>query len=148
MEQWLKGDTRREWRELGFFYDRDDASKEWLLVGSRDGLLRFAGLLRAYVADPRNATRSEHDHYGPYTYLELMTWPKAGIDGHAICGPLAALDGLASLVEAKVGAMKPGARARIGDEFAPGTSYTIVLELRDDGFEPSSIDPNLEGDAG
>jgi hypothetical protein len=53
-----------------------------------------------------------------------------------------------SLVEAKVGAMKPGARARIGDEFAPGTSYTIVLELRGDGFDPSSIDPNLEGDAG
>jgi len=35
--------TRREWRELGFFYDRDDENKVWRLTGSRAGLLRFAG---------------------------------------------------------------------------------------------------------
>jgi hypothetical protein len=78
MEQWVKDDTRREWRELGFFYDRDDVSKEWRLVGSREGLRHFAGLLRAYVADPRNEMKSEHEHYGPYMYLEVMTWPEAG----------------------------------------------------------------------
>ena len=55
---------------LGFFYDRDDASKEWILVGSRAGLQRFADLLHAYVADPRHETLSEHEHYGPYMYLD------------------------------------------------------------------------------
>lgn len=26
--------TRRAWRELGFFCDRNDAAKEWRIVGS------------------------------------------------------------------------------------------------------------------
>ena len=29
---------RREWRELGFFYDRNDSAKAWLIRGSRAGL--------------------------------------------------------------------------------------------------------------
>jgi hypothetical protein len=146
MKQWVKDDTRREWRELGFFYDRDDASKEWRLVGSRNGLRRFADLLRSYASDPRNEKKSEHEHYGPYMYLEVMTWPEAGMDGHAIRGPLSALDGLASLVDAKVAVMKPGGGVRIGDEFATGTVYTLVLNLRDDDFDPASLDANLAGD--
>jgi hypothetical protein len=148
MEQWLKDVTRQEWRELGFFYDRDDASKEWRLVGSCDGLCRFSSLLREYVADPRNEMKSEHEHYGPYSYLEVMTWPEAGFDHHAVRGPLGALDALASLVDAKIGAMKTGDKVRIGDEFAAGTTYALVLDLRDDDFDPSSLDANLDGDAG
>lgn len=148
MKQRVKDDTRREWRELGFFYDLDETSKEWRLVGSRAGLCRFSEVLRAYVANPRNETKSEHEHYGPYMYLEVMTWPDAGIDDHAIRGPLSALDDLASLVEAKVGSMQLGTRARIADEFASGTPYAVILELRDDDFDPSSLDPNLDGGAG
>lgn len=148
MSQALKDETRREWRELGFYYDRDDVVKEWRLVGCRGGLRRFSDLLRAYVRDPRNEMESEHEHYGPYTYLEVMTWKEAGMDDHAIRGPLSALESLASLVDEKVGAMKPGARVRIGDEFAPGTPYALVLELREDDFDPSSVDANLVGDDG
>ena len=58
--------TRREWRELGFFYERDDASREWRVTGSRSGLQRLRDLLLDYVADPRNRAESEHEHYGPY----------------------------------------------------------------------------------
>ena len=61
--------TRREWRELGFFYDRDDGTKVWKLTGSRVGLLRFRDALLSYVADPRNALKSEHEHYGPYALV-------------------------------------------------------------------------------
>ena len=70
-------------RELGFVYDKDDDRKESRLVGSRSGLLRFRDLLLEYSADPRNAKKSEHEHYGPYMYLEIMTWPEAGFDDHA-----------------------------------------------------------------
>src|SRR5437773_4027209 len=72
--------TRREWRELGFFYDRDDQTRVWKLTSSRAGLLGFRDALLSYVADPRNALKSEHEHYGPYSYLEVMTWPEAGFD--------------------------------------------------------------------
>jgi len=28
--------TRRQWRDLGFFYDRDDAAKSWRIVGTAE----------------------------------------------------------------------------------------------------------------
>lgn len=136
MDDWIRDD----WRDLGFFVDLSDARKELRLVGSREGLRRFADLLRAYVADPRNEMKSEHEHYGPFGSLEVMTWPEAGIDDHSIHGPLSALDGLASLVERTIGAMQPGASVPIGDEFAPGSPYQLVLELREDDFDPASLD--------
>jgi len=148
MEEWGKEQTRSEWRELGFFYDRLDTPKEWLVVGSRSGLLMFANLLRAYVADPRNVAKSEHEHYGPYMYLEVMTWPDAGFDAHAIHGPLEELTRLAMLVEAEVATLHPGARSRIRETFSPASEYALVLEMREDGFDPASADANVVGVAG
>ncbi|HJW54093.1 MAG TPA: hypothetical protein VJ577_02365 [Burkholderiaceae bacterium] len=58
--------TRREWRELGFFYDRGDRAKEWRIAGSKGNLGRFAKILRDYAADARNEVTSKHEHYGPY----------------------------------------------------------------------------------
>lgn len=148
MDERMKEETRSEWRELGFFYDRDESSKEWLLVGSRAGLLRFSELLRAYVADSSNETKSEHEHYGPYMYLEVMTWPDAGMDGHSIHGSLKDLGRLARLVEEQLAGLTPGSRARIREEFASTAEYTLVMELRDDGFDPASADGNLVASAG
>lgn len=139
----LKAVTRSEWRELGFFYDRDDSLKEWRLVGSRLGLRRFPELLRAYVAHPCNEAKSEHDHYGPYMHLKVMTWPDAGMDGNAIYGTLNDMERLATLVDEKIAGLAPGHIARIREEFASTSEYTLVLELRDDGFDPASADGNL-----
>lgn len=148
MDERLKEQTRSEWRDLGFFYDRDENSQEWLLLGSRFGLGRFSELLRAYVADPRHEMKSEHEHYGPYMYLEVMTWPEAGMDGHAIHGPLNDLGRLAALVDEKVAKLEPRQRARIREEFASTSEYTLVMELRDDSFDPASLDGNLVEKAG
>jgi len=148
MKSTTKERTRAEWRELGFFYDRDDGEKEWVLIGSRAGLRRFAGLLLDYVADLRNATKSEHEHYGPYMYLEVMTWPEAGMDDHSIHGSLADLKRLALLVEDRVARMEVTTATRIREEFAPDSPYSLVLQLRPDGFDPASQDSSLTGETG
>ena len=135
--------TRSDWRELGFYYHRDDNNKTWTLVGSRAGLLRFRDALLSYVADPRNALQSEHEHYGPYGYLEVMTWPDAGFDGHAIRGPLPDLERLANLIDQRLAVEIPGSTMRIRDEFAVDSPYALVLDVRDDGFDPASADPGL-----
>ena len=140
--------TRREWRQLGFFYDLDDEARAWKLTGSRAGLLRFRDALLSYVADPRNALKSEHEHYGPYSYLEIMTWPEAGFDGHAIRGPLTDLARLATLVEEKLATMSPGSSARIQEEFAADSPYALILDLREDGFDPAVADPFLPPEDG
>ena len=138
--------TRREWRELGFFYDRDDQTMVWKLTGSRAGLLRFRDALLSYVADPRNTLKSEHEHYGPYLYLEVMTWPEAGFDAHAIRGPLADLTRLAKLIEGKLATARPGSSVLIKEEFALDSPYALVLDLREDGFDPATADHLLAED--
>jgi hypothetical protein len=135
--------TRQEWRELGFFYDRDDQAKIWKLIGSRIGLLKFRDALLAYVADPRNTEKSEHEHYGPYMYMEIMTWPEAGFDEHAIRGSLPDLQRLATIVEARLAKAEPGDVVCIQSEFAASSPYALILEVRADGFDPAEADTAL-----
>jgi hypothetical protein len=140
--------TRREWRDLGFFYELDHARKIWRLVGSKAGLRRFADLLHAYAGDSRNATPSEHEHYGPYLYLEIMTWATRGADDHSIHGTLDDLRQLASIVEHALCEAPPGSICRAGDLYAPSAPYGIQLEVREDGFDPASADPLLDDASG
>ena len=140
--------TRREWRDLGFFYELNDDGKEWRLVGSPSGLLKFRDLLLRYVANPRNEAKSEHDHYGPYMYLKILTWSEAGVDGNAIYGTLQELRQLAGIIEAKLQYARPGTVLRIQEDFAEGCEYCLVLDVRDEGFDPASADPELSKSAG
>ncbi len=131
---------KQKWRELGFYCERDDDKKVWTLTGSRAGLLYFPDLLLGYVADPQNAIDGEHKRYGPYGSLEIMTWHEAGLDSHAIRGSLAALTHLAELVEAKLATAQAGEPISIREDYAPESRYSLVLDVRDDWFDPSSKD--------
>jgi hypothetical protein len=131
---------RLQWRKLGFFCELDDQKKVWTLTGSRAGLLYFPDLLLGYVADPRNTADGAREHYGPYGSLEIMTWPDAGFDSRAIRGSLTDLARLAELIEAKLASAQPGSPIRIREEFAPDSPYTLLLDVRADGFDPASAD--------
>jgi hypothetical protein len=72
-----------------------------------------------------------------------MTWPEAGFDHHAIRGPVADLARLSALIEAKLAIARPGSIVRIQEEFAPNSPYALVLDLREDGFDPAAADPLL-----
>ncbi len=140
-------DITRGWRELGFFCELDAQKRVWTLTGSRAGLLHFSDLLRGYVLDPANASNGQRKHYDPYGSLEVMTWTEPGFDGHAIRGSLTDLDRLASLVETKLVVAEPGSRVRLREEFAPASPYSLLLDVRVDGFDPASADPERLGAA-
>ena len=131
---------RQKWRELGFFCELDDEKKIWVLTGSRAGLLFFPDLLLGYVNDPSNAADGSKKHYGPYGSLQIMTWPEAGFGGNAIRGSLVALAHLAEIVEMKLASAQAGERLRIRDEFSNTSPYSLVLDVRADGFDPSTTD--------
>ena len=121
--------------------------KRWL-VGSRAGLRRFYDLLLAYIADPRNSKLSEHEHYGPFGSLEVMTWTSAGMDGHAIFGTLDDLGRLAKLVEQKLAVAVPGDQVRIAEDYAPNCGYALILDVREDGYDPPQAEAELYGATG
>jgi len=133
--------TRRDWRELGFYYERDDESKTWRLLGTREGLLRFARSLRAYAADESKEQLSEHEHFGPYWYLEVGTWHTPEITDHWIAGPRRTISELASHIETVLAEANAPAVVKLRDSFAPGSPYDFQLELQPNGFDPALADP-------
>jgi hypothetical protein len=145
--QMTNAQINQQWRELGFFCELDDQKKTWTLTGSRAGLLHFPDLLRGYIADPLTKSNGEHKQYGPYGSLEVMTWPDAGFDGHSIRGSLTDLDRLANLIETKLAVAQPGSPIRVREEFAPDSRYALLLDVRVDGFDPASADPERLGAA-
>jgi hypothetical protein len=66
--------TITEWRELGYFYDFDPNSNSWIIRGSRNGIQKLIDQLKAFAKNPKFAEKSEHEHFGPYMYLKVMTW--------------------------------------------------------------------------
>ena len=131
---------KQGWRKLGFFCEVDAEKRLWTLTGSRAGLLYFPDLLLGYVNDPKNATDRERKNFGPYGSLEIMTYPDAGIDGHSIRGSLPALTHLAELVEQKLTLAEPGDQIKIREDFAPGSLFSLLLDVRADGFDPAAAD--------
>ena len=132
--------TQREWRELGFFYDRDDQAKAWRIVGTAAGLKAFAQLIHAYASDPKHDTLSEHEHFGPYMYLEIGTWSEPEITNHWIAGPRTALAALALEIESTVSTLPIGTVASVRQVFAPSSAYDLVLECRAEPFDPARED--------
>jgi hypothetical protein len=132
--------TQREWRELGFFYDRDDDAKEWRLIGSKIGLRQFAQAMQKYAAKPGNELVSEHEHFGPYSYLEVGTWTISEITDHWIAGSLVEIQRLALTVISRLDAASEGDCIYLRAEFAPHSPYDLVLEVRDDSYDPAQDD--------
>lgn len=132
--------TQREWRELGFFYERNDEAKEWRLQGSKIGLRRFSAAMRAYAGKPENELVSEHEHFGPYMYLELGTWQHSEITAHWIAGPLEEIAALADTMDICLSSASVGDCIFLRAAFAPTAPYELVLEVRDDTFDPATAD--------
>lgn len=135
--------TRGEWRELGFYYAIDDSTRTWRLVGSPAGLTQFVTLLDEYVRDPRNDALSEHDHYGPYMYLKVMTWDSAGINENSIHGTIADIARLRDLVSERLSSCHPGQQFDLGPDYAPDAEYGLRFEIRAEPFDPAEADPEL-----
>jgi hypothetical protein len=135
--------TGEEWRALGFYYETREEPPSWLFIGSRDGLSRLASLLGDYVADPRNATVSEHEHYGPYMYLEVQTAEVPEIDQRGIRGSLHDLARLRDLIAAALRTHRPGQSFVIGREYAETVDFPLCFQVRGEGFDPASADPQL-----
>jgi hypothetical protein len=138
--------TRAEWRDLGFFYERDDELRRWRIIGSRNGLHSFARVIQRYASNPRHKTVSEHDHFGPYMYLKIGTWNAPEITDDWIAGPLEELLRLSSMIDAKLRNATPGDRIALRDSYAPRSAYELVLDVREDNFDPVCADEQLAND--
>jgi hypothetical protein len=135
--------TRDEWRELGFYYDFDEVTALWRLIGSRNGLLHFRDLLLAYANDPKHSSLSEHEHLGPYFYLTIRTWKEPAITPDGIIGTLTDIQRFAQLFEEQLQGISIGDIFMLDTEYAARNTAVLRCELQADGFDPASADPLL-----
>jgi hypothetical protein len=135
--------TREEWRDLGFFYETRHEPPCWRFVGSASGLLKLVQLLDQYVADPRNALLSEHEHYGPYMYLKVQTAEVPEIDRDSIRGTLSDLARLRELIAAGIRKTAAGGAFSIAFEYSARVMYPLTFEVQPEGFDPAAADPAL-----
>jgi hypothetical protein len=131
-----------EWRELGFYYQRDDDLKQWWLIGSQSGISNFTNDLLYYSNEVPLKEVSEHIHLGPHQYLKIMTWHIPLISEHAIGGTLEDIGRLKTKIDKKLSSTNVGETFEIGADYAPDSEYIIRFFVMSDGFDPASIELN------
>jgi len=136
--------TRKAWRELGFYCGKNDAAKEWRIVGSVAGLRKFASEIRAYASNPANDRLSEYAQFGPAMNLEIGTSHQPEITEQWIGGPVADLLRLATFIERSVQANVVGKSVALRSNFSPMAPYELILDVRDEAFDPASADPTCQ----
>jgi len=133
---WMKED----WREIGFYYQRDDVTLVWQIVGSRAGLQRLCEALKAYAREFDSHLRTaDRGFAGPYKHLKIINWHMASILRDGIYGPLESIQGLATVIEEKLRSHSPGERFIIDEEYSDVNAYKLEFVVREDGWDPACL---------
>ncbi len=132
-----------EWRQLRFHYDFENEDNEWKFLGSKEGLKNLATLVDAYTNNKGNVGISEHEHYGPYSYLKIMTWDKPTITRGFIAGTIQDLKKLSEIITDKINKACVGETFRIDKEYGIDNTATLSFDVMPDNFDPASLDKQL-----
>lgn len=127
-----------EWRQLGFYYDFDNKENCWRLTGPKRGLFNFCNLLKEYVNNPSHAGLSEHEHYGPDSYLKIVTWTIPIIKEDGIYGTLDNIENLEVLLRNKL-LSNSSTEIIIDKEYSKQNECFILIKIMNEDFDPSSL---------
>lgn len=134
-----------EWRELGFYYDLDERGTvpQWRFFGSTAGFQAFSTLLRKYSDDPVNINLSEHEHYGPYFYLKVITSDQERVTAVMFEVTIPGAKQLAEIISSKTLSYVPGQTFSIDEEFGSNNTASTLFFLMHESFDPASLDKSL-----
>jgi hypothetical protein len=135
----LDAQEAADWRKLGVWYDYTP-SDGWILRGSRSGIGRFVETLLAYAANPRNAEVGEHEHYGPFMYLKVVTHPSSEINSHGIYGRPEDVRTFAALLRERVAKAVAGESIEVSKTYSPASDTPFTVWLEHDFFDPAVYD--------
>lgn len=126
------------WKALGFYYVFDDEQKSWILTGSKNGLLNFCKLLDEYASDSAHEAISEHEHYGPDSYLKVITWYSPIIKASGIYGSRKDIKRLADLLNRAL-VKNESNEIKIDKEYSRENESQLLLRIMPEGFDPSTL---------
>jgi hypothetical protein len=132
---------RKEWRELGFYYETNQGKNEWLFVGSKKGLLNFIDCIDEHIEFQKGI--SDDSHFGPYSYLKLMTWDKPYIDLKLFAGRKGDFENLKKIYLQKIELTNVGDEFVINEEYSSHNSALLRVKVAGNDFDPVSLDSKL-----
>jgi len=103
-------------------------------------LKKFVDILDKYVTNPVNEALSEHDHYGPYGYLKIMTWDKPIITENYIAGSLNDLNYLKNLLNKMLSEVAIGESFDVAEYYGSGNGAAAKFFVMPDPFDPVIMD--------
>jgi hypothetical protein len=136
-------DTGEEWRALGFYHEPNKAHRVWRLVGSASGLRTIVRMLASQADKASGETEPAALVVGPFNDFHIRIWERAGIDDESIHGSADDLRRLSEIIEQKLSGAAVGAEIAIGNEYAAGLEYTLLIAVRDEEFDPASQVPAI-----
>lgn len=139
----LSDHTRAGWRLLGFHYKYGGTPPTWTIRASRAGLDRFCNELKKYAADLKHSGISEHEHYGPYSYLKFVTWNEAKIVEDGLYGQPDDFRRLAESISVRCSQSPIGTQIRIDSEFSAKNEAILLIHIEQDEFDPASADASI-----
>ncbi len=128
----------KEWESLGFYYTFDKKQNCWIFTGSKKGLLNFCNVLDEYVKNPVHKDISEHEHYGPDSYLKLITWNYPIIKESGIYGRLEDFKKLSDFLKYVLWSNKRK-EIVIDKEFSEKNECYILLKIMNKNFDPATL---------
>jgi hypothetical protein len=137
MTEMTKKITIEEWRQLGYYYERNDDNKEWIITASPFGVITFAQSILRYAESTRFSEYGDHEHYGPYWYLKIMTTPLPEMNENAISGTKDDLKRLYEIIREKVDNSEPGSNMDIPVKSATNSGGNLPPETSRFDLRPS-----------
>jgi hypothetical protein len=132
---------RKEWCDLGFYYETDHEKNEWLFAGSKKGLLNFIKCIDEHLKFQKSL--SDDSHFGPYSYLKLMTYDKPYIDLKLIAGRKEDFENLKKIYRTKVEVTGVGKEFIVNEDYSQDNSAILRVKIMKTDFDPVSIDSQL-----
>lgn len=129
---------RKEWRLLGFYYEFNNLKNCWIFVGSKSGLLNFCKLLLNYASDKSHEKLSEHEHFGPDSYLKVITWDAPIIKESGIYGSIRDIKRLSYILKEKLINIPIKMEIKIDKEYSNVNECYILLRIKSDNFDPAT----------
>jgi hypothetical protein len=138
-----RADTAEEWRALGFYHESDMVARVWRFIGTKSGLRTLVRMLASQADKADREGRAAALAVGPYEDFKIRVWERAGIDDESIHGPAADLRRLSQLLESRLASATEGAEFVLGSDYTPNAEYSLVFEVKGEGFDPASVTPAL-----
>jgi hypothetical protein len=135
--------VKDEWRKLGYYFELNKDEKKWVFISSKNGIEKFIDQIKDYIQNETNKDIGEHDHWGPYGDLKIMTTSVPQITNGFIGGNCTSFLELTELIEKNIKKITINESFFIQEEYVKDARTGIEFVIKDDDFDPASADKQL-----